>query len=69
MRENASLEGCVCKGRRCVVCCAPVAEGHPSLWRWAAAFQGCLGDTLPLYLMVLLEFSPPMHLRALVGQF
>ena len=58
----------------CVVCCAPVAEGRPSLWRWALG-GCCLGlpwGPLPLCLIVLLEFLeflPPMRLRALVGQF
>ena len=31
MRENASREGCVSKCMLCVVCCAPAAEGRPSL--------------------------------------
>ena len=47
----------VCLNARCVVCCAPVAEGHHSAWRRAAAVLGCLGDVLPLCLMVLLKFS------------
>ena len=41
----------------CVVCCAPVAEGRVSLWRRAAAVQGCPGDALPLCLTVLPKFS------------
>ena len=41
----------------CVVCGAPMAEGHHSLWCRAAAAQGCPGDALLLCLMVLLKFS------------
>ena len=68
-RENASREGCVSKHALRVVCCAPVAEGRLSLWHRAATVHGCPGDTLPLCLVVLLEFSLPMRLQALVRQF
>ena len=54
--SNAKREGCVSKCALCVVCCAPVAGGCHSLWRRAAAVQGCPGDILPLCLMVLPKF-------------
>ena len=46
-----------------------VVEGRPSLWRWAVTLQGRPEATLPLCLMVLLEFAPPMCLQALAAQF
>ena len=36
------------KGALCVVCCALVVEGRPSLWRRAVAVQGFLGTLAPL---------------------
>ena len=54
----------------CVVCGAPVAEGHHPLWCRAAIVPGCPEDTLPLCLMVLPKFSlgpGPRCLQALVG--
>ena len=59
----------MCLRAPCVVCCAPVEEDCPSLWCTAVAVHSCPGETLPLCLMVLLEFLLPMHLGGLVGQF
>ena len=36
---HAKREGCVPKYAVCVMCCAPVAEGRPSLWCCAAAVR------------------------------
>ena len=38
---SVSREGCVSKRALCVVCGAPVAEGHHSPWCQAAAAWGC----------------------------
>ena len=40
----------------CVVYCVPMAEGCHSLWCRVAAVEDCLGDTLPLCLMVQSKF-------------
>ena len=55
--QEMQTGGCVSKRALCVVCCTPVAEGRQSPRGRAAIVQGCLGEALPLCLMVPLKFS------------
>ena len=46
----------------CVVCCAPEAQGHHSLWRRTAAAMGYPGDTVLLCFVVLTVLARPRGL-------